>query len=287
MSRLASDVGGVPEAGGWPGLILLGIVGAALVGVSARLYFREARAVLAPGGSRFDASRFTGADMVVGGLIVAWFLVNTLPLLLGGADAEALASGVITREALVLSMLLFVAVVVMVLGFLVFRGVPVGGVFGFRRMPFGRAMLMAGGMLLAAYPLMGVAALAGQLLPGEFPRAQGIVEFFLRAENPGDRLLVIVLAVVVAPVCEEFLFRGYLYGALKRGIGLVGAIGVTSLLFALIHGHVPSLAVFFVLAVCLGIAFEKSGSLIVPMAMHSLFNAVSVCVMMFLPMESL
>jgi len=99
--------------------------------------------------------------------------------------------------------------------------------------------------------------------------------------------LAVLVAIVLVPIVEEFLFRGYLYGALKRGIGMVGAIGVTSLLFALIHGHVPSLAVFFVLAVCLGIAFEKSGSLIVPMAMHSLFNAVSVCVMLSLSAESL
>lgn len=46
-----------------------------------------------------------------------------------------------------------------------------------------------------------------------------------------------VALVVLAPVAEELIFRGYLFGNLKRVISLPIAIGVTSVLFGLVHGQ--------------------------------------------------
>jgi membrane protease YdiL (CAAX protease family) len=49
-----------------------------------------------------------------------------------------------------------------------------------------------------------------------------------------------------------------------------------------LHGHAASIPALFTLAVCLGLAYEKSGSLLVPMIMHAVFNAVSIAGIMFL-----
>jgi membrane protease YdiL (CAAX protease family) len=83
------------------------------------------------------------------------------------------------------------------------------------------------------------------------------------------------LAIVIAPLAEEFFFRGFLYGVLKRYAGGLPALVFTAVAFALIHLHVPSLLPLFLLACVLTLAYELSGSLLVPMAMHSLFNAIT------------
>ena len=89
----------------------------------------------------------------------------------------------------------------------------------------------------------------------------------------------IFLAVVAAPIVEEFLFRGILQNymfSLTQKPWL--SILVTSLLFAMVHGftlkyHWPAL---FALSCCMGYAYIKSGSLFRSMIIHATFNAVSV-----------
>jgi membrane protease YdiL (CAAX protease family) len=112
--------------------------------------------------------------------------------------------------------------------------------------------------------------------------AQEVVQFLQEAKSPRDRLAVMTMAVVIAPVAEEIIFRGYLYPAGKRFVGPFFSLVATSLLFAVLHGHSASVPALFTLAVCLGLAYEKTGTLLVPMVMHAVFNAVSVAAIMFL-----
>jgi len=88
-------------------------------------------------------------------------------------------------------------------------------------------------------------------------------------------LPIILLAVVVAPVTEELAFRGYLYGVIKRYLGAIPALVLSGILFALIHLNLPSFFPLLVLASVFALAYELSGSLLVPMTMHALFNAFS------------
>jgi membrane protease YdiL (CAAX protease family) len=137
------------------------------------------------------------------------------------------------------------------------------------------------------------------------------------------RISVFVVAVLMAPILEELLFRGMLQTMLRSlsrelsrrwmrpapilksgaaraagcqegltllpgacdtvkigaGCGAVGvwlSIAASAALFAIAHantGHWPAL---FILGVCLGYAYEKSGSLLRPIFIHSLFNAIMV-----------
>jgi membrane protease YdiL (CAAX protease family) len=91
------------------------------------------------------------------------------------------------------------------------------------------------------------------------------------------RILIIITAAVIVPVFEEMLFRG-LFQTMLRSILLKPwlSIAISSVIFALAHtnaGHWPGL---FVLSVSMGYAYEKSGSLLRPIFIHSLFNATSV-----------
>lgn len=81
------------------------------------------------------------------------------------------------------------------------------------------------------------------------------------------------LAIVVAPVCEEFLFRVVLFRSLENRLGQRLAIVMTSLIFSLVHFipvHIPGL---FVLALLLQVALLRTRHLLVPIIMHAVFNA--------------
>jgi membrane protease YdiL (CAAX protease family) len=56
--------------------------------------------------------------------------------------------------------------------------------------------------------------------------------------------------------------------------------------FAVTHLHVPSLGPLFALAVGLGLSYELTGSLLVPITMHALFNATNVAVLLYVRAHS-
>src|SRR6059036_2683736 len=93
--------------------------------------------------------------------------------------------------------------------------------------------------------------------------------------------MIIVFAVAIAPVVEEFLFRFFIYGVLKRYFGRLLGITFSALLFAAAHAHLPSFAPLFVLGSCFAIAYEWSGSLLVSMTMHAIFNAITLLALAF------
>ena len=89
---------------------------------------------------------------------------------------------------------------------------------------------------------------------------------------------ILVSAVVIQPICEEFLFRGFFYGVWKHYLGPWRAGFLACLLFAAFHASLAAFAGLFVLAVCLNIAYERTGSLLVPIGMHAIFNLTSLVV---------
>lgn len=91
------------------------------------------------------------------------------------------------------------------------------------------------------------------------------------------RVLIIITAAVIVPAFEEMLFRG-LFQTMLRSVLVKPwlSIAISSVLFALAHenpGHWPAL---FVLSLCMGYSYEKSGSLLRPIFIHSLFNTISI-----------
>ncbi len=110
---------------------------------------------------------------------------------------------------------------------------------------------------------------------------QETVQAFQKSDGIGFKFLVIFLAVVIAPLAEETLFRGFVYGVLKRYTDAPFAALSSSLMFAIIHMHVGSLLPLWMLAVLFCLAYEITGCLLVPMLLHAIFNAVSIIAMLF------
>ncbi len=91
------------------------------------------------------------------------------------------------------------------------------------------------------------------------------------------RLSMITFMVVIAPIFEEMLFRGLFQTLIRRFVPSVWAsIVISSVLFATAHQNFTHWPALFVLALCLGYSYEKSGSLFRPIFIHALFNATNV-----------
>ena len=67
----------------------------------------------------------------------------------------------------------------------------------------------------------------------------------------------------------------------KRYFGRGAGLLASAILFAAVHAHLPTFAPLFVLGACFTIAYEWSGSILVSMTMHALFNALTLTALAF------
>ncbi|MCU6500919.1 CPBP family intramembrane metalloprotease [Rugamonas sp. A1-17] len=93
------------------------------------------------------------------------------------------------------------------------------------------------------------------------------------AASAGSRGWVLGLAVLAAPLCEEFIFRGLIYGGLRRSMSAMQAMAMSAAIFAVVHPPASMLPVF-VLGLCTAWTYERSKTLLGPMLVHGVYNAV-------------
>lgn len=112
---------------------------------------------------------------------------------------------------------------------------------------------------------------------------QDAVSHLRRTLSEPELFLAMVFGIVIlVPITEELLFRGFLQSWLKKCWGDRSAIFVTSLIFTLFHFSMDQgwtnasiLVALWALAVILGILYDQSGSLWTSIGLHCTFNAVS------------
>ena len=92
--------------------------------------------------------------------------------------------------------------------------------------------------------------------------------FLSRADRP---VWICLLAIVAAPVFEEFLFRGLIFQGLRRTVGPFVAVLGSAALFALVHPPISVIPVFG-LGIAAAISFQKSGFLLAPILTHAVYN---------------
>jgi uncharacterized protein len=182
---------------------------------------------------------------------------------------------------LIANFLFTVFIVLFVAAFLKVRGLELGSLGGFSKVSFRRAVSSGIVLLLAAWPLIILAEAVTQGSFGSGSSRQEIVDLFNSSRTIQERIAIIVLAVVVAPLSEEFIFRFFIYGVLRRYFGITVGLVFNSFLFAAAHTHLPSAAPLFVLGGCFTLAYEWSGSLLVSMTMHALFNSFQLVLLAF------
>jgi membrane protease YdiL (CAAX protease family) len=110
----------------------------------------------------------------------------------------------------------------------------------------------------------------------EYPADRFAEEYAFDTLPLGLAWVAILLSSSVAGICEETGFRGYMQVPLEKRYGAGAAIGITSLVFVLIHLEqawaAPLLLHIFAIASLLGILAYASGSLIPSMVGHAVMD---------------
>jgi CAAX protease family protein len=229
-----------------------------------------------PGGVRANApARSFGLPEA----ILAALLILFLSLSIGASVSQP--SMQFSAHNLIGNFLLMVFLVLFIVTFLQLRGFDVGSLGGFYRISFLRVLSTGAILLFFAYPLILWSDIITQRIFGGGSSKQSIVEFFSGSRTLQQRIMIIVFAIAIAPVIEEFLFRFFLYNVIKRYLGRLIGVTFSALLFAAAHAHFPSFVPLFVLGSCFAIAYEWSGSILVAMTMHSLFNSLTLTALAF------
>jgi ABC-2 type transport system permease protein len=93
-----------------------------------------------------------------------------------------------------------------------------------------------------------------------------------RATQVADRLWLGGLVIAAAPVFEEFIFRGLIFGGLRRSLGPAAATLASAAIFAIVHPPMSAIPVFF-MAICAAVVYERTKVLAAAMAVHAVYNA--------------
>jgi membrane protease YdiL (CAAX protease family) len=234
-------------------------------------YWRMATRLPAPARPPVD---FGKVDVAFAALLALWIIAQTIE-----SFGKQLA---ITTEGINFSVIVYFGIVLLILGILVARDRDPIALFGLRWQGWPRGILVSLLSLLAAYPLIFV-PVAIMNLAGIETESQDVVQYLGTAKGFAERFPMIFMAVVAAPISEEFIFRGYLHGVLRKYSGRWISIFVTSLIFAALHRHLPAMVPLFILAVALALVYEKTRSLWAPILMHAAFNSVTVVVALTWP----
>ena len=126
------------------------------------------------------------------------------------------------------------------------------------------------------------------ILIGFFAIAAAVGSYFPEQENDLTRILrssrsavflVAFMATVTAPVVEEVVYRGILYSAFQRTLGVWPAVVTVTLLFALVHlpQYYPSHSTMFLLlllSLILTLVRVKTDNLFPCIVLHTIFNGI-------------
>ncbi|MCP4707257.1 MAG: CPBP family intramembrane metalloprotease [Planctomycetes bacterium] len=249
--------------------------------------------------------RLSGADVifVVMAYLFALLLLQSIQALLGGEEESEAEVSLDKAKLGLIAVQLVVAGVIIYMGRLRFAG----GLGGFG-LSLKRPGQMAGWAIIYFVIVSGLVLITLQVTlticqAAGYEEVQKHETLQRLMENPPwqNTLLLVVIAVIGAPLMEELLFRGIIqtylirffgwaFGPMKppslyddderwenpatsyRWLGIV----LTGVLFATTHTdwqHQPAL---LVLAVCLGYIYERRKNLLIPILVHSMFNSISV-----------
>ncbi|MBL9211694.1 MAG: CPBP family intramembrane metalloprotease [Opitutaceae bacterium] len=181
-------------------------------------------------------------------------------------DAVTVVSGAATQFGMLAGVLFYRS-----------RTAPVAGSTPAR----GNVVIAGAATFLMCLPVMLVTAAVWEkvLLAFGLPvERQDLIAMFANADSPWLLAVMVTLAVVIAPLTEEFVFRAGLFRYLRTRIPRWLALTAPALFFACLHVNwstlqgLTSLAPLAVLAVLFSLAYERTGQIGTAIVAHALFN---------------
>ena len=111
---------------------------------------------------------------------------------------------------------------------------------------------------------------------------QDLVKFITsNALSLRSKAILFVFILIEAPVLEELLFRGVLFGGLTKIMPIWPAILLSGLVFAVIHINAATLIPLWFLGAAFAWLYVRTGTLLAPMAVHFTFNAINLALCPF------
>ncbi len=128
--------------------------------------------------------------------------------------------------------------------------------------------------------------LTSQIMPLDPDIQQGMARL-LRTNTPYEWIIKILGIGVGAAVAEEVLFRGFIQRGLEQGLRRPSAILLTSFLFAVMHLIPQGIPSYVLAGIVLGITALATGSIVVPIIIHFIFNMSALVMLNLADIETL
>jgi uncharacterized protein len=162
------------------------------------------------------------------------------------------------------------------------QGISWQTAFGIRRQGLRRVILIGIGIGVAVAPveffLNKLCAVWLEVLHIT-PEQQQTVKTLQATVNLTQRLCFGFIAVVLAPITEELLFRGVLYPSIKHFGYPRLALWGTALFFAITHSNLLTFVPLTVFALVMTFLYEYTDNLLAPIVAHSVFNGINFALM--------
>jgi membrane protease YdiL (CAAX protease family) len=131
--------------------------------------------------------------------------------------------------------------------------------------------------------LLGVGALVTNFFGGSKTQMDLLIESSYRT-----RVATAFLAAATGPFVEELVYRGVLYSALRRAVGVASAVALVSIMFAGVHvyqyyNNIAVIAVITLLSVTLTVVRAVTGKLLPSFMIHLIFNGIQSLILVFQP----
>ena len=104
------------------------------------------------------------------------------------------------------------------------------------------------------------------------PENQEAIDLLRDTDSPALRFLLLVVAIMVAPITEELIFRAGIFRYVRTRLPRWAALLLPAVLFASLHANLGSFVPLVALAVIFSLAFERTGNIGTTIVAHALFN---------------
>ena len=99
--------------------------------------------------------------------------------------------------------------------------------------------------------------------------------------SPRNKAILFSFLLLEAPLLEELLFRGVLFGGLTKIMPVWGAIILSGFIFAFIHINAATLIPLWFLGIAFAWLYVRTDTLLAPMVVHLIFNATNLLLLLF------
>ena len=198
---------------------------------------------------------------------LAFILVKILP-------QESLSSNLTNAVYQVIVYALALVVVIFV-PWKLFKAKTTRDEIGMRGLPTWTDLLLAPiGFIVVLLAAGALTALMMALLPGvNWEQTQEVG--YSNLYQMSDFLLAFVCLVILAPLCEEIIFRGWLYGKLRFRMSALPAMLIVSVLFGIMHGQWNVAVTVFAMSLGMCVMREFTGTIWSGVLLHMIKNGVA------------